>query len=120
MFAMPSISEERIGAVGSVLEYLASDARTNVSQVYADNEILSGASKAGDRDRDVIGIILDSRCGLRFRLYSDGMPTVSAPALSAVQERLTNPSATGDPLQAMRQALLRTLESYSVSLSWIK
>ena len=120
MFAMPSISEERIGAVGSVLEYLASDARTNVSQVYADNEILSGASKAGDPDRDVIGIILDSRCSLRFRLYSDEMPTVSAPALSTVQERLTNLSATADPLYAMRQALLRPLESYSVSLSWIK
>lgn len=120
MFAMPSISQERIGAVGSVLEYLAFDARTNVSQVYADNEILSGASKAGDTDRDMIGIILASRCSLRCILYSDEIQSLQTCALNSVKEWLTNSSANKDPLQTMRQSLLRSLESYSARLSWLK
>ena len=120
MFAMPSISQERIGAVGSVLEYLAFDARTNVSQVYADNEILSGASKAGDTDRDMIGIILASRCSLRCILYSDEIQSLQTCALNSVKEWLTNSSANKDPLQTSRLLLNRYLESYSARLSWLK
>jgi hypothetical protein len=120
LFAMPSISQERIGAVGSVLEYLAFDARTNVSQVYADNEILSGASKAGDTDRDMIGIILASRCSLRCILYSDEIQSLQTCALNSVKEWLTNSSANKDPLQTSRLLLNRYLESYSARLSWLK